>query len=161
MFSYLILISPFLNLNASLDAFKCSDSQRSLSSRKKFLRPNNKNSDLVFFGVAVLIDHDVDLAVQFVEHNVDVVKHGVGVVGIVEVCVAFCGRWGRHPTAGAAKRNGRRGRRVRGRRGRRRSWLRQVAVELTLLYRPSMLVGEWNLVNRVDRRIGLKLLVKV
>lgn len=73
----LILIFPFLNLNASLDAFKCSDLQRLCQVVKSFFDQTTKNSDLVFFGGAVLIDHDVDLAVQLVEHNVDVVKHGV------------------------------------------------------------------------------------
>lgn len=114
----LILIFPFLNLNASLDAFKCSDLQRLCQVVKSFFDQTTKNSDLVFFGGAVLIDHNIDLAVQLVEHNVDVVKHGVGVIRVVEVCVAFCGRWGGHAAAGAAQRNGRRCRRVRGRSGR-------------------------------------------
>jgi hypothetical protein len=40
-----------------------------------------------------VLDHDIDLSVQLVEHDVDVVEDGVGVVGIVEVRVAF-GRGG-------------------------------------------------------------------
>lgn len=34
---------------------------------------------LVLLGIArdVLVDHDVDLAVQFVEHNVNIVEDGV------------------------------------------------------------------------------------
>lgn len=64
-----------------------------LSTRLVSYFDQNKNSDLIIFDACdVLIDHDVNLTVQFVEHNVDVVKNSVGIIGIVKVCVTLGGR---------------------------------------------------------------------
>jgi hypothetical protein len=104
--------------------------------------------------IRAVLDHDVDFAVQLVEHDVDVVEHGVAVVGIVEVGVALGGGGRDDACTGAAQRNGRRGRRVagRGRRRGRRLW-QVVAVERTLLYRAGILVRERDLVDGVDRGV--------
>lgn len=70
--------------------------------------------DLVFLAISgdMLVNHDVNLAVQFIEHNIDIVENRIRVVGIVKVGVALSCRWRCHSAARTAQRNRRRCRRV-------------------------------------------------
>lgn len=113
---------------------------------------------LIFLGSCrfVLINHDIYLTVQLVEHNVDVIEHRVRVVGIIEVGVAFCRCWRRHSSARTAKWNC--SWRWRVWRWCRWRWCRlwQFAIQLTLLDRSCIFICKRNLIDWVNWRVRLK-----